>query len=41
MDVKTEARSGVRLEGQSYQVGRDKMENLVSTSFIRSLVKFS
>lgn len=41
MDVKTEARSGMRLEGQSYQVGRDKMGNLVSTFFIRSLVTFS
>ena len=27
MDVKTETRSGVRLEGQLYQAGRDKTGN--------------
>lgn len=41
MDVETETRSGGRLEGQLYQVDGDKMENSVSTFFMKLLANFS
>lgn len=41
MDVETETRSGGRLQGQLYQVDGNKMENSVSTFFMRLLANFS
>lgn len=41
MDVETETRSGGRLQGQLYHVDGNKMENSVSTFFMRLLANFS